>query len=197
MFDGYTYSMQHRIQATDADLIAATIDGDERAFAEIVRRYEPVVAKTVIGMLGPGDEADDTGQAVMIKLYKALPKFRGEARLSTFITRIAVTTSLDALRRRKRNFARFFSPANNEDQTLEQVPSGENHARDLEQRQLIQSALLGLSPDFRAVAVLRLQQGYSTEETAQMLKISEGTVFSRLSRARKHLKAALLEEMSQ
>ncbi|MEO1028433.1 MAG: sigma-70 family RNA polymerase sigma factor [Pseudomonadota bacterium] len=189
--------MQKPVPAKDADLIAATIGGDDRAFAEIVRRYEPTVARTVIGMLGPGDEAEEAGQAVMIKLYKALPKFRGEAALSTFITRIAVTTSLDALRRRKRSLSRFFSPATNDDRTLEQIPSLKDHTREHEQRQMIGAALMGLPPDFRVVAILRLQQGYSTLEVADMLKISEGTVFSRLSRARKHLKAALEKEMSQ
>lgn len=184
-------------EATDADLIAATLGGDTAVFREIVRRYEGVVAATVIGMLGSGDEADEAGQEVMIKLYRSLDRFRGDAQLKTYVTRIAMNTALDALRRRKRNLMRFFTPDTEDNRAWEeQFASDENHAQDFENRQVVHFALAELKPEFRAVAVLRLMQGYSVEEVATILKIAPGTVLSRLSRAKKHLTGILKEELS-
>ena len=184
-------------EATDADLIAATLSGETAAFGEIVRRYEGVVAATVIGMLGAGDDADDAGQDAMIKLYQSLDRFRGDAQLKTYVTRIAMNTALDALRRRKRSLKRFFTPENEDGRAWEeQVASDEDHAKDFENRQVVHQALAELKPEFRSVAVLRLMQGYSVEEVAKILKIAPGTVLSRLSRAKKQLTGILREEQS-
>lgn len=183
--------------ATDAELIAATIDGESAAFGEIVRRYESVVAATVIGMLGPGDDADEVGQVTMIKLYRSLDRFKGEAQLKTYITRIAMNASLDALRSRKRNLLRFLTPETDENASWEdQIPSDEDHAKDYENRQLVQYALGQLKPEFRSVAVLRLMQGCTVEEVASVLNIAPGTVLSRLSRAKTQLTEILKSELS-
>lgn len=96
------------------DLIAAVKGGNQRAFGEIVRRYEGIVASTTISMLGPGSEAEDAGQETMIKLYKSLDRFKGQSKLSTYVTRIAINTSLDSLRRRKKQMSRFFSMTDDE-----------------------------------------------------------------------------------
>lgn len=182
-------------KATDAELIADVLDGNQSAFSIIVRRYEGAVAATVIGMLGPGDEAEEVGQETMIKLYRSLDRFKGEAELKTYLTRIAINSSLDALRRRKRNLLRFFTPESENDSAWEdRIASASNHTKDFENRQLVQAALEQLKPEFRAVAVLRLVQGYSVEETADMLDIAPGTVLSRLSRARKQLMEILKPE---
>ena len=189
--------------ASDAELIAATLAGETAAFGEIVRRYEGVVAATVIGMMGPGGEAEDVGQEVMIKLYRSLDRFRGAARLKTYVTRIAMNAALDALRRRKRALRHLFTPETHGDDTRgtawgdawqDQLPSGDDHARDLENRQTVQAALARLKPEFRSVAVLRLMQGYSVEEVATILDVAHGTVLSRLSRAKKQLKDLLKGE---
>lgn len=181
--------------ATDAELIADLRGGNLSAFSIIVQRYEGAVAATVIGMLGPGDEAEEVGQETMIKLYRSLDRFKGEAELKTYLTRIAINSSLDALRRRKRNLLRFFSAESEGDSAWEdRIASPSNHTKDFENRQLVQSALAQLKPEFRAVAVLRLMQGYSVEETADMLDIAPGTVLSRLSRARKQLMEILKPE---
>ncbi len=183
-------------QATDDQLIAATLANEHSAFAELVRRYEGIVAATVIGMLGPGDDADEVGQETMIKLYRSLSRFKGDAQLKTYITRIAINTSLDALRRRKRNLLRFFTTDNGDTSWENQLPDSNDHIKDYEHRQLIQQALSQLKPDFRAVAVLRLMQGHSTEEVATILGIAQGTVLSRLSRAKQQLATILKPEMN-
>ncbi|MCG8506931.1 MAG: sigma-70 family RNA polymerase sigma factor, partial [Sphingomonadales bacterium] len=87
--------------STDADLVAETRNGSHQAFRELVMRYEGTVAATVIGMLGPGSEAEDAGQDVMIRFYQSLDRFEGKSSLKTYITRIAVNQSIDVIRRRK------------------------------------------------------------------------------------------------
>ena len=92
---------------SDDELIAAARVGDDRAFALLVDRYESVVAATVIGMLGPGDEADDVGQETFIRFHRALDAFRGESSLKTYLVHIAMNLSLNALKRQRRSLLRF------------------------------------------------------------------------------------------
>ena len=88
-------------EETDRALTDRAREGDEAAFRTLVTRYESRVAATVVGMLGPGDEADDVGQETFIRFYQALGKFRGEAALITYLTRIAMNLSLNAIKRRQ------------------------------------------------------------------------------------------------
>ena len=82
----------------DAALLARARRGDDVALRALVVRYEPVVAATVLGMLGRGADADDVGQATFVRLYHALDRFRGESSLKTYLVRIAINLSLNALR---------------------------------------------------------------------------------------------------
>lgn len=184
--------------ATDADVIAAVKAGDTGAFAILVRRYEPIVAATVIGMMGPTADAEEVGQETMIKLFRSLDQFKGEAKLSTYLTRIAVNASLDALRRRQRGLKRFFSPPPETDGAnwQDDLPCDSDHGRDFENRQAVEYALMKLKPEFRAVAVLRLMQGLTVEEVSHLLQIPEGTVLSRLSRAKTQLADVLRKELN-
>jgi len=132
-------------------------------------------------MLGRCDEVDEIGQQVFIRFYEALPKFRGDSSVKTYLTRIAINLSLNELKRRKRRFT-LFRPV--EDAAEIRSNDAEPHS----DMALIEQALARLSPDARDVVVLRLVNGYSTEETAEMLAIPVGTVLSRLSIARKKLR---------
>jgi RNA polymerase sigma-70 factor (ECF subfamily) len=176
---------------SDQALIERARSGDERAFRLLVERYEPRVAATVIGMLGPGDDADDAGQETFIRLYRSLDRFRGEASLATYLTRIAINLSLTALRKRKRMRSRFVSQ--------ESAPGADRVAdpkRDLERaeaRRRVWRAIDRLSADHRAVVVLRMIEGYSTHEAAEILDVPEGTVMSRLARATKRLETDMKE----
>ena len=95
--------------SSDSALIVRARRGDARAFRTIVERYQEAVARTVIGMLGPGDEADDVGQETFIRLHGSLNRFRGDAGLKTYLTKIAMNLSLNALKRRKRQRGRLVS----------------------------------------------------------------------------------------
>lgn len=176
---------------SDNELIENARNGDSRAFQEIVVRYENRVAATVIGMLGYCAEADDVGQEVFIRFYKSLERFRGDAALATYLTRIAINLSLNELKRRKRRQL-FFVFSGKEEREWE-IPDYVDEADQRAVQAHVQRALQMLEPDFRSVVVLRMIEGFSTKETAEMLKIPQGTVLSRLARAQKKLKDVLGE----
>ncbi|MBD3288173.1 sigma-70 family RNA polymerase sigma factor [candidate division KSB1 bacterium] len=172
---------------TDGELIKAYQAGDENAFRTLVKRYESRVAATVIGMLGKCPEAEDVGQETFIRFHDSINKFRGESTVGTYITRIAINLSLNELKRRKRR--RFLFPDETRDGDLGHVI--EDSSDRIDQKTIVRQAIQKLPPDFRSVIVLRLIDGYSTNETAEILKLPVGTVLSRLSRAQKKLKKIL------
>jgi len=174
----------------DESLMDRAQKGDHQAFRELIQRYQSSVIHTVTGMLGSSPEVDDVVQQVFIRFYTSLERFRGDCSCRTFLTRIAINASLDTLRRRKRMFSRFIS----HDDEAYSVSDPMVHDRQFDrfdQAQMIHSAMNSLKPHQRAVVVLRLVDGYSTAETAQILGIAEGTVLSRLSRGTRHLRKIL------
>jgi RNA polymerase sigma-70 factor (ECF subfamily) len=178
----------------DEKLIDATLAGNNNAFKELVRRYESRVAATVIGMLGKCPEAEDVGQETFIRFYKSLKNFRKESTVGTYLTRIAINLSLNELKRRKKRSMFFFQKEGDEqfdfpDENAQTDYSGE--------REMVQQAIQKLEPKFRSVIVLRLIDGYSTEETSKILNIPPGTVLSRLARGQQKLKKLLLPYMGE
>jgi len=157
-------------------------DGDQDAFRHLVLLHEKRVARTVLGMLEEA-EADDVAQEVFIRLHQSLHTFRGEARLSTWLTRVAINLCLDRLRARKRRGWRWLSLDSDDGNSMHPVLEGEDLLDSRERAALVQAAVKALKPEWRAVVVLRWLQGLSTEETAQALGLPYGTVLSRLSRA--------------
>lgn len=176
---------------TDQELIKNTQSGDDQAFKELVKRYEQRVAATVIGMLGDCPEADDVGQETFIRFYNNILQFRGDSSVGTYLTRIAMNLSLNEIKRRKRR-SLFFQRQSENDGNLSDYTDANS---DFENKELMQRALQKLDSNFRSVLVLRLIDGYSTTETAQILKLPIGTVLSRLARAQKKLKKLLIPYM--
>ena len=173
---------------TEEELVTAAREGDDDAFKELVMRFEPIVARTVIGMLGGCAEAEDVGQETFIRFYKALPRFRGESSVRTYLTRIAMNLSLNELKRRKRRLTRFAGKPVDEFRDLADEKHDDRGDVDKER---VWMAIGQLEEKFRSVVVLRLIDGYSTEETARILGIPLGTVLSRLSRGQKRLRDLL------
>ena len=173
----------------ETGLVKAALEGDKTAFGEIVERYRKMVARTVKGMLGDSVYSEDIGQEVFIKLYYSLPDFRGDSKLSTYIQRIAVNLTLNEIKRRKRFFSMFSQKGNNEMYEFE-VPDHDTHER-RDAVELVNKALQAMDPKFRIVVTMRMLQGYSTKETAEILDLPLGTVLSRLSRAQEQLKNIL------
>jgi RNA polymerase sigma-70 factor (ECF subfamily) len=176
--------------APDEKLIDEARKGDGKAFMELVKRYEPQVAATVIGMLGQGPEAEDVGQEVFIRFYRSLDKFRGESGLGTYLTRIAINLSLNELKRQKKTRRLFEDKSADE---LDDLPDKKNGGslEDLD-KEIVRNAVKNLEAKFRSVVVLRLLNGYSTKQTAEILKVPVGTVLSRLARAQEKLRDTLL-----
>ncbi len=176
-------------EITDSELIEKAKNGDQSAFAEIVRRYKKKVSSTIYGMLGKCDEAQDIGQEVFIRFYNALNNFRGDSSLSTYLIRIAINLSLNEIRRRK--IKRFLSF----DKILEDgIEFADTSIRDdSDEKEIVHKSIAKLSPKYRSVLVLRLIDGYSTEETAKILNLPSGTVLSRLARAQSNLRIYLKE----
>ena len=182
-------AMDMHAEHSDSELIQAVREGDTAAFRGIVQRYESQVAATVIGMLGSGAEAQDVGQEVFIRFYRAIDRFRGEAAVGTYLTRIAMNLSLNALRKRSRERGRYGGDPEDVRGLAAQGDAVEAH----EKVDAIRRAIGTLDPKFRAVVVLRLVKGHSSDETAKILGVPVGTVLSRLSRAQK----ALAEELAE
>lgn len=176
----------------EEELVRAARAGDDDAFKEIVKQHEPIVARTVIGMLGDCSEVEDVGQETFIRFYRALPDFRGESSAATFLTRIAINLSLNELKRRKRMAGRL-SPKPVEEHI--DIPDQSQHISGIEERDRVRRAIGLLDEKSRSVIVLRLMDGYSTEETASILKIPVGTVLSRLARAQMKLRDLLAPRM--
>jgi RNA polymerase sigma-70 factor, ECF subfamily len=175
----------------EKELVIASLNGDKKAFGEIVNRYQRMVARTVKGMLGDSVFAEDIGQEVFIKLFYSLQEFRGESKLSTYIQKIAVNLTLNEIKRRKRFFSMFSQKANNEMFEFE-VADIDTEERN-EASEIVNKALLAMDPKFRIILTMRMLQGYSTKETAEILDLPLGTVLSRLSRAQEQLRNILLK----
>lgn len=180
--------MSHAQIPPDDQLIAAAQRGSLESFGKLVERYEGRVAATVIGMVGDCAEADDIGQEVFIRFYHAVGRFRGESKLETYLTRIAINLSLNELKRRKRHQLLFIRTSSAPEADTSYDDRGQDER---EQKHIVEQALQELRPEFRSVIVLRLIDGYSTEETAHILNIPVGTVLSRLARAQEKLKQQL------
>jgi RNA polymerase sigma-70 factor (ECF subfamily) len=175
--------------AEEDALVKASLNGDKGAFGEIVNHYQRMVARTVKGMLGDSVFAEDIGQEVFINLYNSLSDFRGEAKLSTYIQKIAVNLTLNEIKRRKRFFSMFSQKANNEMYEFEIADHDTQERR--EASEIVNKALMAMDPKFRIIVTMRMLQGYSTKETAEILDLPVGTVLSRLSRAQEQLRNIL------
>lgn len=168
----------------DGQLISAALGGDSAAFKTLVERHESKVAGIVKSILGECPEANDVGQEVFIRFYQAMDRFKGESALATYLARIAINLSLNELKKKKKNGSLF--------QPLEAAQGmGNGDYAEEERIQVLRTEIAHLDPEFNAVVSLRIIEGYSTEETAEILKVPLGTVLSRLYRAQKKLKEAI------
>ena len=173
----------------DAALVSRARTGDDAAFRVLVERHQDAVARTVFGMLGAGDEADDVGQETFVRFHQALDGFRGESSVRTYLVRIAMSCALNALRSQRRRELRFVR----DEVAMESASdlSAAIDVRDESQAMRVRAALGALSVEHRAVVVLRLLDERSTKEAAEILQVPEGTVLSRLSRAVRQLRVTL------
>ena len=180
------------------ELVARCREGDPAAFGRLVTLHEPMVFNLAGRLLGDTEEARDVAQEVFLQVYRRLGRFEGRSALKTWIYRIVV----NQCHNRRRFWQRHGRDKEQELDDRFAVPvtpardawhaSPYEQARSHERARKVQAALLQLSFDQRSVLVLREVDGLSCEEVAAALGIPEGTVKSRLSRAREALRERLL-----
>ena len=172
----------------DADLIFGLRAGDERALSSLMDRHMSAIHKLAFYMLGDQMAAEDITQSVFLKTWTHMPTWQtGQAKLLTWMRRVATNACLDALKKKKPIYTDDVPDVNDEADT-----PFEALAR-AQQRQYVQAALGALPDNQRAAVTLSYYQAVSQKEGAAILEISEGAYESLLVRARKNLKARLSE----
>ncbi len=173
--------------ATDAELLAAHVAGDADAFGELFTRHRDRLWAVALRTSGSPEDAADALQEAMIAAFRRAGSFRGDAAVTTWLHRIVVNACLDQHRRRKSRPTTTW---------IESLHEREYDRDDVANRELqieLERALATLPDDQRAAIVLVDVEGYSVDETAQILDCAPGTVKSRCSRGRARLAARLLE----
>lgn len=161
---------------SDEELIALFSAGDASAFEELVRRHEQRTYNLCLRMLGKPEDARDATQEAFVAALKKLSSFRGDARFSTWLHRVAVNACFDILRRRQRR---------PEDELPEEPgPAPGDLAESAAEALDVREALLKVPEDFRVVLILHDVQDLGYDEIAETLGIPVGTVKSRLHRGR-------------
>lgn len=177
----------------DTLLVAASKQGDQDAFAQLVQRYQRRVFNLIFRMLQQYEEANEITQETFLAAWQGLPSFRGDARFPTWLYRIAYNCSLKQLEQRKRD--RALQTAMQAEQVLE-CANDDNRADaelDTHERQaMVQEHLSQLPAKYRIVLILRHLQEMTYEEMAEILTVPIGTIKTHLFRARNLLKERLL-----
>lgn len=185
---------------TDHSLLAATLEGDETAFAELVRRYRNQITNYIYRMTSDYETAVDLAQETFIRVYRAAARYQSNYAFSTYIYRIATNLAISELRRRKRrrmvSLTGFFQGRDRTEEPAELDPPDSSPLQDCtlveeERRAAVARAISTLPDKYRAPLVLRDVEGRSYEEIADILQMSQGTVKSRINRARSFLREKL------
>jgi RNA polymerase sigma-70 factor (ECF subfamily) len=180
---------------------------DERAFIELVEAYEGRVFRLILRMLGRRDEAEDMAQEVFVQVFKAIAQFRGDSKLSTWVYRIAVNlckNRMKYLARRHADAQDELEPIADRSQladakgvTFAAVARPDQMVEGYQVEQIVHHCISLLDPDFREVLVLRDVEDLSYEEIGEITGLAEGTVKSRIHRARTMLKASVEGQLGE
>lgn len=172
------------MQESLAQVVTACGQGDRCAQRELYNRCIPKVFRLVVRMVGI-QEADDLAQQIFLQTYRTIHQFSARSGFETWLYRLTMNECLQFLRHAKR---RVHEP-------LEYEPADRHagHEREVQSRELLERGLQRLDPELRAIFLLREVNGLDYRALAETLEVSEGTVASRLNRARSKLKEYLLE----
>jgi len=184
------------IEDPDRDLIVRWQAGDEAAFEELIRRHESRVYRLLYRMMGNKEDAEDLTQETFLSLHRHGHRFRAEARFSTFVYRVAANAALNRRRTYGRSRARVdkLKTRNDAGDDLPSAPRNpEDAALGSELTGHVKEALDTLSPSLRMPVILYDIEGLAYGEIAKVLGIAEGTVKSRIHRARQALREQLRE----
>src|ERR1700731_2937168 len=170
----------------DAELVHRSQAGDTEAFGELITKYRSKIFNLIYGMVGNDHDAWDLAQEGFLKAWRSIRLFHGRSSFHTWLYRITINVTIDYLRRRS---------SRSEVELDDAIPSflpdpGLNYER-AEIREHVYAALAQLTPDHRAVIVLKEIEDVKCQEIADILNVSIGTVLSRLFYGRKKLRSIL------
>lgn len=177
----------------DVELMRLAGRGDERAFEDLVERHQNLVIGTVAKMLGGVEGAEDIAQQVFVRVWQSAPRYRPDAKFTTWLLTIVRNLVFNESRRRRRG---FFQPFENDDGSVPDFrdTTSRDAAAQLEERELgeaIDAAIAALPEAQRLAIILRRFEGMPYEDIAGVLKISVPAVKSLLFRAREELRQRL------
>ncbi|HVY84985.1 MAG TPA: RNA polymerase sigma factor, partial [Caulobacterales bacterium] len=176
-------------------LVAEAKLGEREAFRAIMQRYNQRLFRVARAVVGDDAEAEDVLQEAYLRAFAGIAAFRGEAGLLTWLTAIALNEARGRLRKRRPMVDLEAAAAANVVPFAPQPPDPESEAARTETRQLLETSIDGLPPEFRVVFVLREIEGLSVEATAAQLGLNPATVKTRHFRARRMLRAGLEKKL--
>jgi len=185
------------VRLSDEDLMGGVAEGDERAFTELVRRYQGRVTNLVSRVLNDREASDDLAQEVFVRVHIHRRNYRRGSKFSTWLFTIAANLAKNEIRRRVRRRNWFSLDALQEmlsDSAIQLADPKEGQETALQRGQLQEAvgrAIAAVPEKYRVALVLRDIEGFAYEEIGQMLGIPGGTVRSRINRARGMLKRKL------
>src|SRR5271156_1716945 len=189
-------NMAHpQLESTEAELIRRVCGGEPQAFEELLRPYERLVYATAISILRNPADAEEVAQEAVLKAFSKLSSFRGESRFSTWLVQITYNEARMKLRKERQHLYESI-------ESVQQDQEGEYWPRDFadwrpipselleseELREALQNGINSLSPMYREIVILRDVHSLSLKDTAAVLGIPEGSVKTRLHRARLQLR---------
>jgi RNA polymerase sigma-70 factor (ECF subfamily) len=184
----------------EAELVSAAKGGDLAAFEQLVRRHQTRVFNLAFRVIGTYEDACDVTQEVFVAAFTQLAAFRGKSQFSTWLTAIAVNRARNRLaqarRRKVKEPVSLDDPVETDNGPLSREfasnhPSPQERLESQDAQQAVQDCINRLPAEFREVVVLRDLQDFAYDEIATVLNLRQGTVKSRLSRAREALRQCL------
>ena len=179
----------------DELLLRRAQDGDPEAFGQLMEPLEQLVWRVCWHYTGSREAAGDCGQEAMVRVWRNLANYRGECALESWVYRIAANCCMDWLRKKKRDKSVSMEPLREQGfDPADPSPGTEEQVVAKDERQRLREAIAQLPDDQREALILTQLEKIPYEEAAQSLGISEGTVKSRVNRAKARLKEILSEE---
>ena len=178
----------------DRLLLQKAQEGDRKAFEALISLHSRGVYNLALGYTGRHHDAEEITQSVFVKVWKALPQFRGGSAFSTWLYRLTINACTDHYRREKKRQGDLSLDDPDLAPIRDTAPSPEEIILRREEQAILRKALAELPEPHRVVLILREMDGLDYKEIAQILEIEVGTVKSRLARARRALRDKLLAE---
>ena len=185
------------MERSDHELVRESRRGDREAFRELVERYQRKVVSVALGMVHNREDAIEIAQETFVKAFENLGKFKGESSFYTWLYRIVVNRAIDFQRRERRHPTVALEDQSPLGHGFEDTLSAERSTDPYEQAQSheigdrVSAAVNELTPDHKAVILLREVEGLSYDDISRVMQCSKGTVMSRLHYARKKLQDKL------